>query len=106
MSDQYKKIVYYDTPKKHADLKIRWQHDSIKQSEFFRLLTSFYLDRDERILEIVHQYQEEKSIQNKSKRKKTKEIQVKGRAIGEKFALRDNEVQNIFDLLEKEHPDL
>ena len=106
MNNQYKKIVYYDTPKRHADLKIRWQHDNMKQSEFFRLLSGLYLDRDERILEIIAQYQKKGSIQSEVKRKKTKNIQKEEKAIKKKFALETGEVESIFDLLEQEHPDL
>ena len=106
MSSQYKKVVYYEVPKKHADLKIRWQYDNIKQSEIFRLLTDCYLSRDERILEIISQYKEQESIQNKSKRKKTKKIYEKEKEVKEKFALAGDEVESIFDLLEQEHPDL
>ena len=106
MSSQYKKVVYYEVPKKHADLKIRWQYDNIKQSEFFRLLTDCYLNKDERMLEIISQYKEQESIQNKSKRKKTKKIYEKEKEVKEKFALGDGEVESIFDLLEQEHPDL
>jgi len=106
MSSQYKKVIYYEIPKKHADLKIRWQYDNIKQSEFFRLLAGAYLDQDERILGIIDEYKKENSIQNKSKRKKTKKIYEKKNEVEAKFALKDDEVESIFDLLEQEHPDL
>lgn len=106
MTNQYKKIIHYDTPKKHADLKIRWQNDNIKQSEFFRLLSDLYLSRDDRILEIISQYQRNNSIQNEAKRKKTKNIQKEEKSVKEKFALETGEVESIFDLLEQEHPDL
>jgi hypothetical protein len=106
MSDQYKRVIYYEMPKKHADLKIRWQYDNIKQSEFFRLLTQAYLEQDERILAILAEYKEANSIQNKAKRKKTEKTYEKKREIETKFALKNDEVESIFDLLEKEHPDL
>jgi len=106
MGSQYKKVIYYEIPKRHADLKIRWQYDNIKQSEFFRLLATAYLDQDERILGIIDEYKKENSIQNKSKRKKTKKIYENKKEVETKFALKDDEVESIFDLLEQEHPDL
>lgn len=102
----YKKIVYYDLPKIHADLKIRWQYDGLKQSEFFRLLAHAYLEQDQRIVDLVHEYKEKNKIQNKEKRKKTQKQYEKAREVESKFALGDAEVESIFDLLEKEHPDL
>ncbi len=104
--DKYKKIVYYDTPKKHADLKIRWQYDSIRQSEFFRILADAYLRKDERILSLVAEHKENNNIQNKKKRQKMKKTYQQADEISKKFALEEAEVESIFDLLEKEHPDL
>lgn len=101
-----KKVVYYEIPKKHADLKIRWQYDGLGQTEFFSLITAAYLSQDERILQIVHEYKEENSVQNKEKRKKTQKTYKKKRAVETKFALKGEEVESIFDLLEQEHPDL
>ncbi len=31
-----KKIIFYDTDKRYADLKIRLEHDGISQAAFFR----------------------------------------------------------------------
>ena len=106
MSNKYKKVIYYELPKRHADLKIRWQYDNIKQSEFFRLLAAAYLAQDERIIEILKEYQEDNSIHNKQKRQKAEKTYRKKREEETKFALKGDEVESIFDLLEKEHPDL
>mgnify|MGYP003114394190 CR=1 FL=1 len=101
-----KKIVFYDTPKKHADLKVRWQYDSMKQSEFFRLIVDAYLDQDERILSLVEQHKANNKIQNNKKREKTKRSYENARETKKMFSLEEGEVESIFDLLEKEHPDL
>ena len=42
-----KKIVFYDSDKRHAELKVRLKHDSLTQAEFFRTLITGYLDKDE-----------------------------------------------------------
>ena len=101
-----KKVIYYEIPKKHADLKIRWQYDGIGQTEFFCLLTAAYLDQDERILNIIHEYKKNNSIQNNVKRNKTQKMSEKRKQVESKFALKETEVESIFDILEKEHPDL
>ena len=52
MSNSYgtreKKIVFNDTDKRHADLKIRLQHDDLSQSEFFRAMITGYIEKDSR----------------------------------------------------------
>ena len=40
-----KKIVFNDTDKRHADLKIRLQHDDLRQAEFFRAMITGYINR-------------------------------------------------------------
>ena len=45
-----KKIVFYDSDKRHAELKIRLKHDKLTQAEFFRTLVTGYLDKDEDVL--------------------------------------------------------
>jgi hypothetical protein len=107
MEDNNKKrVVYYEVPKKHADLKIRWQYDGLGQTEFFRVITEAYLQQDERLLKIIDEYKEKNSIQNKQKRKKTQKIYEKKKEIETKFALKGEEVESIFDILERENPDL
>ena len=101
-----KAVVFYCFPKMHADLKVRWQYDGLGQSEFFRIMSELYLDKDSRILEIIEEYKKENKIHNNTKREKTKKLYQRAKKIESKFSLGDEEVESIFDLLEKEHPDL
>ena len=101
-----KNIIYYETPKVHAELKIRWQYDGLGQTEFFRVLSMAYLDQDQRILDIIHEYKKENRIQNNAKREKTQKLYDKRKEVEAKFTLKKTEVESIFDILEKEHPDL
>ena len=106
MNEEKKKIIYYEYPKIHADLKIRWQYDGLGQSEFYRILSTSYLEKDQRILDIINEYKKENKIQNDVKRKKTQKMYEMKRKMESKFSLKEEEVESIFDLLEKEHPDL
>ena len=49
-----KKVIFYDTDKRFADLKIRLQHDGISQAQFFRGLVTGYLMQDGDILSYVN----------------------------------------------------
>jgi hypothetical protein len=101
-----KKIMFYDTDKRHADLKIRLQHDSLTQSAFFRMMITGYLNNDEKILEYVERYKEQNNIQNKADRKRKSKLIKAGDEMEKAHGLKQEEVENIFDIIEQEHPEL
>ena len=101
-----KKICFEELDKRHADLKISLYADGLRQGDFFRLMISGYLEKDEGIISFIEEYRVHKSIQSKDKRVKTEKLRTKGLAIKSKFALDKGEIENIFDLITKEHPEL
>ena len=102
-----KKIVFYDTDKRHADLKIRLHYDGLTQAGFFRVLVSGYLDKDPAVIDFIQRAKEEKNIQSIKKRKESKKLLKAGEETESKFSiLEDGEVESIFDIIEKEHPEL
>ena len=101
-----KKVVFYDTDKRHAELKIRLKHDEFTQAEFFRTLITGYLDKDEDILTFLHRYIKQEGKQSKKHLIINKQLIAEGKKTESKFALNDDEIENIFDLLEEEHPEL
>ena len=101
-----KKIMFYDTDKRHAELKIRLQHDSLKQSEFFRAVVTAYIEKDELFLEFVDQCKKQNKTQSKERVEKSKKSIEEGRRLEKKFKLKEDERDSIFDLIAQEHPDL
>jgi hypothetical protein len=101
-----KRIIFEELDKVHADLKIRLHADDLKQGEFFSLMISGYVERDERIVDFVEEYREKNNIQSKEKRAKSKKLYERSNETKNKFALNEGEVESIFDLLEKECPEL
>ena len=101
-----KKIMFYDTDKRHADLKIRLQHDSLTQSAFFRTVITGYLNNDPRILEYIEDYKENNIIQSKTERNKTSKLIKAGKEMETTHGLKEDEIENIFDMIEQEHPEL
>jgi hypothetical protein len=101
-----KKIVFNDTDKRHADLKIRLQHDDLTQSEFFRAMITGYINKDTRIVSFVHDWRSMNKGYSKAKTAKSKRLLKKGEDVKSKFGLDQDEIDNIFDILEQEHPDL
>ena len=103
-----KKVVFYDSDKRFAELKIRLQHDGISQAQFFRGIVTGYLMQDGDVLSYVDKLKTSKNIGNRSKKsiKEERELINTGKEQLDKLALGDDEIDNIFDILEKENPDL
>ena len=108
-SEHDRKVVFYDSTKRHADLRIRLDYDGFTQSEFFRLMVTGYLNQDACIMQYVHDYKAEKKTfrkQGKKSLRKTQVLYSEGDKTKRKFALDDDTIESIFDLLEEEHPEL
>jgi len=103
-----KKVVFYDSDKRFAELKIRLQHDGISQAQFFRGIVTGYLMQDGDVLSYVDRLKASKNIGNRTKKsiKEERELINTGKEQLDKLALGDEEIENIFDILEKQNPDL
>ena len=103
-----KQILFLETEKRHADLKIKLKQYGISQSDFIRGCISGLLNDDEEFLSFFFKLLEEKSyIKSSKNRNKNKEMITKGlNTMNEDFNLKDSEIENIFDIIDKEHPDL
>ena len=104
--DDLKRLVFYDTIRRHVELKIRLDHDGMSQSEFFRTFITGYLSKNELIIQYLDDYRESNSNQSKAKIQNSHKLIKKGKDIERKFSLNDNEKDNIFDLIAEEHPEL
>tara|TARA_R100000008_G_scaffold82275_1_gene66381 strand:- start:1083 stop:1412 length:330 start_codon:yes stop_codon:yes gene_type:complete len=101
-----KKIVFYDSDKRHADLKIRLHYDGLTQSAFFRGIVSGYLNQDEDLMSYIHTLKSDLGAQSASKKNKIKNVAQAREETINKFALKDTEIESIFDILEEEGPEL
>jgi len=101
-----KRISFMDTDKRNADLMIRLKHDGLTKTRFFRELLTGYLDRDHTIVDFIERLKESSGLQSKKQAKIVEAAEEKGRENKRKFSLDDNEIESIFDILEKELPDL
>jgi len=101
-----KKFMFYDTEKRQADLRIKLQHDGMTQSTFFRVMISGYLENNEHVLNFISEFQEKYKMRGKHKIKKVRKAINKGKDLKEQFSIDENEIANIFDILEEEGPTL
>ena len=101
-----KRIVFNVSDHDHAKLIIRLRHNSLTQSEFFRAVIDGVNDNDENILNFINSCATQKQKLNKTRLKKSNTLITKGKKIYSDFGFNDGELENIFDLIAEEHPDL
>jgi|TARA_R110000824_G_scaffold52075_2_gene144806 hypothetical protein len=106
MTDGKSKIMFTVTERTKADFKLQLQYDSLTQVKFFRALMEGYVNKDPDLMVYINKFKKENSVQNNEQRKKIMTNIKKTTDTKSKFNLGDEEVENIFDILEKEHPDL
>ena len=104
--DKTKRIVFESSTHKHAQLKVRLQYDSMTQAEFFRCLIEGYLSKDSRVLEYLQEYRLSKGKDSKRNAKYREKDMQKSNDLLKKFGIKDDELENIFDLIAEEHPEL
>ncbi len=97
-----KRIVFTDTDHRHAQLVVKLKSDGITQAKFFRSLITGYLNGDDRLVEFVRE-NGKLSIQRKNKIQKLEE---KGKALVQELGLDEEQVEDIFDMIAEEFPDL
>tara|TARA_Y100000034_G_scaffold86775_1_gene104031 strand:- start:2736 stop:3056 length:321 start_codon:yes stop_codon:yes gene_type:complete len=106
MSEKKKKIMFDDTNARHAQLRIQLERDGLTQAEFFRSYITAYLDKNENIMTFITNYKLNNNVgQKRSLKIIQKEEKNKDHLIN-KFGIKDEELENIFDLIAEEHPDL
>ena len=99
-----KKVVFYDTDKRYADLKIRLAHDKLSQAQFFRSIVTGYIEQDEDILNFIDKHKTR--TQTKKSINENRKLITKGKQLISDLNLDETEKNNIFDLIENENPDL
>ena len=97
-----KRIVFTENDHRHAQLVVKLKMDGMTQSKFFRQLITGYLQDDERIRSYVLDH----SDLSKLKIKKSKKLIKEGKKIASDLGLDNEQVEDIFDMIAEEFPDL
>ena len=100
-----KQVLFKCDDKSHSELLVRLSYDSLTQQAFYYGMIIMYLAEDEDILKVVEKIKKthKHSKRDTKKRQKDKRIAKK---INDDFNLDEEEVDGMFDILEKEFPDL
>jgi hypothetical protein len=103
----FEKVVQFtDSDKRYADFRLRIHYDGLRQGEFFRGILIGYLENDEDLMRFINKLKRKVERLSQRKLKQQKKSDKKKREIGKKFALNSNEIENIFDMIEQEFPEL
>jgi len=96
-----KQICFDSNDHLHANLKLRLHYDGLKIKEFFNKIVTGYLEKNEYIMNFIEELKEKKQLSQK-KRNKINRSSAKAKETERKFALDKSEIENIFDIIEKE----
>ena len=106
MTEKTKKVIFTIPENTKAKLKVQLHYDSLTQSQFFRGILEGYENKDTDFMNFVSTLKAKLGVQSKPQLKKVVKNIKEGKQTSSRFALGDEEVENIFDILEEEHPDL
>ena len=101
-----KKFTFYAKDNLHAEFKIRVQHHSLTQSELLRACVQAVVDKDPLMEMFIADYKDRSNVQSKNQRSKIKKDLDKSEEILNDFGFGDNEIDSIFDIIAKEHPEI
>jgi hypothetical protein len=105
--DDHSVLSFSLNAKLHENLKIRLFYDEIKtQSEFFRYCVESYLEQDPLFVAFLDDYKINKKVQSKNRTAKSRNLANTGQKMLRDLALSDSDIENIFDILEEELPEL
>jgi hypothetical protein len=96
-----KQICFDSNDHLHANLKLRLHYDDLKIKEFFNEIIKAYVDKNEYFMNFIDELKEQKQV-SKIKRNKTNKAFIKAKKVEKEFGLDKSEIENIFDIIEKE----
>ena len=100
-------VSFFLHPRLHEELKIRMHYDGFKtQSEFFRGCVIAYLEKNEKFMDFLDFYKQDEKIQSKANIKKSRRLRQEGQNLMRSLGITEEDVENIFDLIEEEIPEL
>ena len=101
-----KKFTFYAKDKLHAKFKIRMQYHSLTQSEFLRACVQAVVEKDPMMEMFIDHYKEANNRHSKKQRDQIKKDSGKSQEILNDFGLGDGDIDNIFDIIAEEHPEI
>ena len=89
-----------------ANLRIKLKFDDITKFWFFNEYIKAYLLEDPTLMPFINKIKESSMLSRKFKLKKANELRKKEQDIINSFGLNQNEIEDIFDMIERENGDI
>ena len=106
MSEKTKKVIFSIPENDKAKFKVQLHYDNLSQRQFLEGIIKAYTDKDEDFMNFIATLKKSLQVQSNPQLAKVSKNRAEAQATKDKFALEDDEVENIFDILEQEYPDL
>jgi len=101
------KLSFFVDPKTHEDFRIRLHYDGFgSQSYFFKACLFGYLTQNDKFMAYIDSFKEDNQVQSYMKRYKSTKLRKSGQEIKQKLGLSEEDIENIFDILEQEMVEL
>ena len=97
-----KRIVFTESDHRHAKLILKLKGDGLTQAKFFRSVITGYLGGDDRIREFVFEH----SGFSQNKKNKIEKLKIKGEKMTNDLGLNEDQIDDLFDVISMEFPDL
>ena len=101
-----KKIMFADTDKRHADLRLKLRRDGLSQVEFFKSIVTGYIENDPNIVSYISLVKENKKLIGKRKLKDQKSLIEKGNQTLKDLGLTEGDLDFVYDLIERGEDDI
>lgn len=96
----FKKITIYISDLAHAELRMRFRYDSIKQTTFFKKMIEYYMNDNEIMRDLIKAVNLKK-ISKRSLKKMARD-EKEAKKVKETFGLDEAEIKDIYDILERQ----
>tara|TARA_A100001515_G_scaffold79704_1_gene63295 strand:+ start:5211 stop:5549 length:339 start_codon:yes stop_codon:yes gene_type:complete len=101
------KIQTYVPESQKVDLKIKLHHHGLTQAGFLRGVIKEFLTEDPQFMAWFDVWKLRNSkIKSSQRHAKSDKLKMKGQNVASKFGINEGELEDIFDVIAKEHPDL
>ncbi len=101
-----KKIMFADTDKRHAELRLKLRRDGLSQVEFFKSIVTGYIENDPNIVSYISLIKENKKLIGKKKLKDQKSLIEKGNQTLKDLGLTEGDLDFVYDLIERGEDDI
>lgn len=90
----------------HAEWMMKLYDDELTQVRVFRAIMEAYLSDDPLFRKFLDRHKEKAKISNRARRYRVSKNVENSKKLREKLTITEDELDNIFDLIESHHPEL